>query len=210
MVVTTRAREVVDFNNFKRGETLFFDHYALAEYAMQAIQGAPGDVVELGCNIGESAKILQRSIEHSSDPRRKLYVYDSFMGLPKPDPTMGDGFVEGTLKVQRGSLIENFEFNNIRLPIIVEGWFKDAKMVPEQVAFAFFDGDMYGSIKDSFELIWDRVSPGGIIAVHDYHSEVLAGVKMATDGFLKDKPYLVPFCHKDRDLGNDILIIKKG
>ena len=130
--------------------------------------------------------------------------------MPKPDPSKGDGFPEGSLKCQRGSLIENFEFNNIKVPIVVEGWFKDITLLPESIAFAFFDGDFYGSIKDSFEKTWDNIVPGGIIAVHDYHADGLTGVKLATDEFLTGKPHVVFFCHKDKYLGHDIIIIKKS
>lgn len=209
IVVSDEIRELVDFNNFQKHSAMGFDHYTIAKYLIESF-GVPGDVVELGCHVGETSKILQRVIEKRAPSFRQLYVYDSFQGLPAPDSEKGDGFVEGTLKCDRQDVIENFVNNNLRIPTIVEGWFKDAEVLPEQICFAFFDGDLYSSIKDSFELIWDRVSPGGIIAVHDYHSEMLAGVRIATSEFLADKPYMIPFCYKNKDLGNDILIIKKS
>ena len=54
----------------------------LVEYLLDAIDNnIDGDVVELGCFVGESSKYLMKTlIETKSD--KKLYVYDSFEGLP--------------------------------------------------------------------------------------------------------------------------------
>ena len=209
-VIEQRIKDLVDFNNFKLVSNTGFDHYTIVRFLVRVIeQEIPGGVVELGCHVGETSKILEHVIAHMN-PGKGLHVYDSFQGLPDPQLEMGDGFKGGTLKCSRQDVIDNFVRNELRIPIIVEGWFKDAKIVPDQIAFAFFDGDFYGSIKDSFELVWDRIPNGGIIAVHDYFSKALAGVKKATDEFIIDKNHHIVFAHKDQDYGNDIIIIQKG
>ena len=45
-----------------------------------SVLSLPGDVVELGCNIGVTSSYLQRIIKIIS-PDKKLYVYDSFEGM---------------------------------------------------------------------------------------------------------------------------------
>lgn len=209
MKIDQEVYELAFFNNFRRGVCTMFDDYGIAYATMDVIKrGIPGAIVELGCNMGESAKVIENVLKHK-DPERSFYVYDSFQGLPAPNKEMGDTWAEGQLLCSKEDLIANFEKNELRLPIIVEGWFKDATVIPDQVAFAFFDGDLYDSIMDSFKLIWPVVQPGGLVAVHDYFGKTLAGVRRATDEYLKDKGYFFRYVHKDDQLGNDITIIQK-
>ena len=60
--------------------------------------------------------------------------------------------------------------------------------VPLMDSFAFFDGDFYSSIMDSFKKVYHKMQPGGIILVHDYDWPVFPGTKKACDDFLADKP----------------------
>ena len=39
--------------------------------------------------------------------------------------------------------------------------------VPSQLSFAHVDGDLYASITDALELIYDRLAPGAICVVDD-------------------------------------------
>ena len=53
----------------------------------------PGDVVEFGCNAGHTAALM------TVLTTKKIWVYDSFRGLPKPGDKEGvaDCFKEGTV-----------------------------------------------------------------------------------------------------------------
>ena len=148
-----------------------------------------GDVVELGCYVGESSKYLMKTlIETSSD--KNLYVYDSFEGLPElSEIEKNTGWRAGTLKTTQQVLIQNFQKNNLPIPIINKNWFKDIpnENLPEKISFAFLDGDFYTSIYDSLEKVWDKVSDGGYICFHDYDRHDLPGVKLAIDDFFKSK-----------------------
>ena len=69
------------------------------------------------------------------------------------------------------------------MPIIKKAWFHeltDADM-PENIAFAFLDGDLYESIRDSLKLIENKMAKDGIIVVHDYNNMALPGVAKAVD-----------------------------
>ncbi len=147
-----------------------------------------GDVVELGCYVGESSKYLMKSIiEYKSSKR--LYVYDSFDGLPQlSEWEEGTGWKAGTLKSSEDVLISNFEQNNLPLPIIHKDWFKDIPnyKIPEKISFAFLDGDFYDSIYDSLNKVYDKVVNGGYICFHDYNRHDLPGVKDAVDRFLTE------------------------
>jgi len=149
-----------------------------------------GDVVELGCNVGESSKYLRKTLDilHSD---KKLWVYDSFEGLPEKSMwEEGTGWRSGTLKTTKDVLVTNFISNNLLPPDnITKAWFADIQDsdLPDKISFAFLDGDFYNSIYDSLVKIYDRVVDGGYIYLHDYCRNDLPGVKAAMDQFLVDR-----------------------
>jgi O-methyltransferase len=150
----------------------------------------PGEVVELGCNIGTTSVFIQ------SATNKPFHVYDSFEGLP--DKTLQDQnqtdrqFTKGQCATSEEQFRATFKQFDLPLPIIHIGWFKDAEY-PCQISFAFFDGDFYSSIMDSWEKVYPRLVPGAIVCVHDYGWDVLPGVKRACDDFLNDKPETMTF-----------------
>ena len=148
----------------------------------------PGDIVELGCNVGTTSIFIQAFLEG----RKPFNVYDSFEGFPDKLP-VDEGeeyhftFEKGGCATTADIFKSIFEDLNIPLPEIHQGWFKDAEY-PEKIAFAFFDSDFYSSILDSWEKVYPRLSPGAVVCIHDYGWGVLPGCKAACDEFLKDKP----------------------
>lgn len=148
-----------------------------------------GDVVELGCYVGESSKYLRKLLDvYNSDKR--LIVYDSFQGLPPLSEKDGHyGWKPGTLNTTKDVLIHNFEQNGLKPPEIVEGWFKDIKEddLPSEICFAFLDGDFYDSIIDSMRKIYDRMVDGGVILFHDWNRPDLPGVDAALRDFFAEK-----------------------
>ena len=162
----------------------------LVKYLHNSIENnIEGDVVEFGCYVGESSKFLMRTlIENEST--KKLYVYDSFEGLPPLSKwEEGTGWRAGTLKSTEEILISNFEQNELPSPIIHKDWFKDVPedKLPEKISFAFLDGDFYDSIYDSLNKVFDRVSDGGYICFHDYQRVDLPGVRAAIEDTFKEK-----------------------
>lgn len=140
-----------------------------------------GDVVEFGCYVGESSKYLRMILDYYSS-NKKLYVYDSFEGLPPLSKyEENTGWRSGTLKTTEEILKQNFINNGLKPPIINKGWFKDvsSEKVPDKICFGFLDGDFYDSIKDSFSLIYPKLSKGSCVVFHDYERPDLPGVKAA-------------------------------
>lgn len=161
----------------------------------QECLSAPGDFVELGCYEGDTSLLLAELLKkHNSD--KKLWLYDSFEGLPQKQEEdaseAGKNFVEGALFVSKREVKQRFLRANLKLPIIKKAWFCELdreKDLPEKIAFAFLDGDLYQSIKDSFIKIDGKLSQNGIIMVHDYNNAELPGVTKAVDEYLQDKNY---------------------
>ncbi len=184
--------KILNFDNVRVDASIisFSQIELLVDLLLHTIEdNVDGDVVELGCYVGESSKYLMKTLIETSS-NKNLYVYDSFEGLPElSEIEKNTGWRAGTLKTTQQVLIQNFQKNNLPVPIINKNWFKDIPEdnLPEKISFAFLDGDFYTSIYDSLEKIWDRVSDGGYICFHDYNRHDLPGVKLAIDDFLKSK-----------------------
>lgn len=144
----------------------------------------PGDIVELGCYIGTTSLFIRRLLDQR-DEHRAFHAYDSFEGLPpksrEDESLAGTSFQAGKLAVSKKQFIREFQKAGLRLPIVHKGWFNELTDgdVPEQIAFAFLDGDFYESIRDSLKLVLPRMSAGGIIVIDDYAREALPGVARA-------------------------------
>ena len=184
--------EILKFENKKiDGSIINSDQiFYLVNFLLKSIdEKIEGDVVELGCYVGESSKFLMKTLVTTKSNKR-LYVYDSFEGLPELSKwEENSGWRPGTLKSSEEILISNFNQNNIPLPIIHKDWFKNIPdyKVPEKISFAFLDGDFYDSIYDSLTKIYDKVSDGGYICFHDYNRHDLPGVKAAVTEFLEKR-----------------------
>lgn len=164
----------------------------LRELERALTQKVSGDIVELGCYIGSTSVFLRRVLNEQGS-QAALHVYDSFSGLPPKSiqdaSPAGTEFKAGELKVGKKDLVKAFKKAGLQLPIIHKAWFDQLKPtdVPEQIAFAFLDGDFYDSILTSLHLVWPRLSPGGVITVDDYARSALPGVERAVHDFFQGK-----------------------
>ena len=155
----------------------------LAERALNV----EGDFVELGCYKGDTSILLQKLL-HKNGYDRRLFLYDSFEGLPertKEDASVaGDGFKKGELDVTKKEVILKFKKAGLPVPKIKKAFFEDLEKadLPEKIAFAFLDGDLYGSIKTSLNLVLPRLSKDATLLIHDYNNPSLPGVARAVDG----------------------------
>ena len=188
-----------------------------------AVLEVPGDVVEFGCYKGTTSLFLGRVLkkfntchpelvsgsnkECVAEGDKKLFLYDSFAGLPgktAPDRTrVGDDFRAGELLATKKELINNFKKAGLRVPIVKKAWFSDLsdQDIPSQIAFAFFDGDFYQSIRDSFRLCDRHFSCEATIIVDDYQNESLPGATAATDEWLKRNSARIKNFRVEQSLG---------
>lgn len=147
-----------------------------------------GDFVEMGCYKGDTSLLLAEIVKNSG---KKLWIYDSFEGLPEKqdfdNSVLGENFKKGELFVTKREVKQRFLKAGLPVPIIKKGWFGDLTDddLPSEIAFAFLDGDFYESIRDSLELVVPKMSSGGVLIVHDYTNPALPGVKKAVDEWQK-------------------------
>jgi O-methyltransferase len=139
-----------------------------------------GDIVEFGCYIGTTSLFIRRLLDEQGDSGQ-FHVYDSFEGLPpktaEDNSPAGTQFTAGELAVSKKQFIGEFQKAGLRPPIIHKAWFSDLTPadVPDQIAFAFLDGDFYGSIRDSLQLVLPRLTKRATIIIDDYAREALPG-----------------------------------
>ena len=153
---------------------------------------ALGGFVELGCYKGDTSLLLAEILKGSG---KKLWIYDSFEGLPEKstedESVVGENFKGGELFVTKREVKERFLRAGLPVPVIKKAWFYDLRDedLPEKIAFAFLDGDFYDSIKDSLKLVEGKMSAGAKLIIHDYNNEALPGVKKAADEWLAKKDF---------------------
>ena len=119
-----------------------------------------------------------------------------------PSPTIFDkNLQKGAFHTTKNNFINSFEKENLKLPVINEGWFSEIpdEKYPEKICFAFFDNDLHDSMTDSFKKVYHKIIIGGKIVVHDYN---FPGVKKACDDFLKTRK-----CNKE--IVQRLLIVTK-
>lgn len=146
-----------------------------------------GAIAELGVWRGNSAKIFQLL-----DPKRKLYLLDTFEGFSRKDtvadPSLAEhtGFSNTSLKT-----VKTFVGTGKNI-IYCPGYFPDtASFIPpdEMFALVHLDCDLYAPIKAGLEFFYPRLNPGGMMIIHDYRSGGhWPGVAKAVDEFMRDKP----------------------
>jgi O-methyltransferase len=151
--------------------------------------GVVGDVVEAGVWRGGACIFMRGLLEARGDTARRVFVADSFAGLPPPDPIAypvdaGDGHhTVAFLAVGLGEVRANFARCGLLddRVVFVEGFFSESLPGPiERIAVLRMDGDMYSSTMQTLESLYDRVSDGGFVIVDDY---ALRGCRAAVDDF---------------------------
>ena len=153
-----------------------------------------GDLVELGCYEGDTSLLLAELLRKNNS-QKKLWIYDSFEGLPEKSEAdysaAGEAFKKGELYVSKREVKLRFLRANLPVPVIKKAWFEDLndEDLPTMICFAFLDGDLYDSIKVSLRLIEKKMTEGGIIVVHDYNNPELPGVTKAVDEWCKRVNY---------------------
>jgi hypothetical protein len=158
-------------------QMLLHDHEAAQlYYAVQSVRRVPGDLAEVGCYRGASAKLIRRA-----DPAKLLRLFDTFAGLPEPEIQDRGEFCAGAFDCSLEDVAaylgpdDRISFHPGLFP-------KDTGKQVEECKFSFvhLDVDLYRSTLDSLEFFHPRLSRGAVLIVHDY---LLSGVHQAVAEF---------------------------
>ena len=141
-------------------------------------QGIPGDLLEAGVWRGGACILMRGVLAALGDETRKVWVADSFEGLPKPDsvkyPADKDDphWTFSQLAVGIDEVRENFRRYDLLDSQVefLKGWFSETLHAApiDRLAVLRVDGDMYGSTMDVLSALYDKVSVGGYVVVDDY------------------------------------------
>lgn len=164
----------------------------------------PGDFAELGVYKGDSAWLI-----NNLAPSRRLHLFDTFKGFCDDDiiGETGDAakysqsdFADTDIATVKEKLGDSSDI------MYHEGYFPETIKGLEDVIYAFvhIDADLYQPVKAGLEYFYPRLSPQGVIIIHDY-THKWKGLVKAVDEFVKDIPE--PLIHVP-DRHGSVMIIK--
>jgi len=145
----------------------------LLEERLPVISGA---LVEFGVAKGGMSLLLGHIAARAG---RRVYSFDSFNGLPDPDPVLENPYFrqgDYSARPDLGDLLERFKalvkhehLSDVIQP--VPGLFEQTfSSVPplSSIAFAHIDVDLYQSVRCCLDWVWPLLAPGGLLAIDDF------------------------------------------
>ena len=165
--------------------------------ALSKCKNVSGDVCEFGVAQGETSALIANEIAQHGNKR--LHLFDSFEGLPKPsakDQLKDDIFSLGNIEAYAGTMncpedmvrtrLEAIAFPTTRYIIhkgFIEKSIYNKEALPKEVCFAYVDFDFYEPIKIALDFL-HGVSPSGAIFIVDDYDFFSTGAKTAVDEFI--------------------------
>jgi len=180
--------------------------YKSVEYVTK--NSIPGDFVECGVWKGGSAMVILLTLMKHNIKDRKLYLYDTYEGMPKPGKEdinfLGASAIDRwNEKTKKGKLkwadvglnevkdylkLSGYPMNKL---IFVKGMVENTipETVPEKISVLRLDTDWYDSTKHELENLYPLLSKGGILIIDDYGH--YKGSRKATDDYMEKNK--IPF-----------------
>ena len=177
--------------------------YSSVNYVLS--NGIKGSFVECGVWRGGSAMLIAKMLINRNCTDRKIYLYDTFEGMPAPsgndinlngvdaseilrqgEPDLKDPAwcIANLADVQANMRSTNFPLENI---VYIKGKVEETipgNMPDANIALLRLDTDWYESTRHELIYLFPRLELNGIIIIDDYgHWE---GCKKAVDDYLKE------------------------
>lgn len=164
-----------------------------------------GDFAELGVHKGETAKIIY---EMSSN--QKLHLFDTFEGFNEKDlqheNKKGGQYTTNEFSDTSLDSVKKYILGDARV-VYHPGYFPDTAkgLENEQFSFVHLDADLYLPTLEALKFFYPRLSPGGVIIIHDYN-HIWDGIKKALNEFM---PTIPESLTELPDWKGSVMIIKK-
>jgi hypothetical protein len=183
-------------------------------------ESIPGDFVECGVWRGGSVMAMARTLVDLGVIDRRVWLYDTFAGMTTPThkdieagtgttaaqmleaTDVGDGnnvwCVASRLDVEQNVYSTKYPRDKF---VFVEGDVTQTltQQVPESIALLRLDTDWYESTRASLEVLYPRLSPGGVCILDDYgHWQ---GARAAVDEYFEqrgERPFMLPIDYSGR------------
>jgi O-methyltransferase/8-demethyl-8-(2,3-dimethoxy-alpha-L-rhamnosyl)tetracenomycin-C 4'-O-methyltransferase len=136
-----------------------------------------GDFIEAGVWRGGCCILMRGVLAANAVTDRKVYVADSFAGLPAPNvtafPQDAGWDLRGNeqLAVSLDAVKDNFSRYGLLddQVVFVPGWFSETLPALDAGHFALMrlDGDLYESIYVALDALYPKLSPGGFVIIDD-------------------------------------------
>lgn len=149
------------------------------------VKDLEGDIIECGTWQGGISVMLALLCRQLGLPKR-VWMLDSFRGLPPPRPGIDLFHREGWCHAPRAAVEQLVDRTGVRDSVVIrEGWFRDTLpgLGEARFCFAHLDGDLYESTVECLQHIVPRLAEGAVVVVDDYH-DAGEGVKRAVDEHL--------------------------
>src|SRR5262249_2769086 len=174
--------------------------YKATEYILNT--NVLGDFVECGVWRGGSMMIVALTAIALGNSTRRLFLFDTFEGHPKPDRGKdgADNFNEWQsrrisdrssdwARVSLEDVRRNVESTGYPVDkiIFVKGMVQDtlAANAPERIYLLRLDTDWYDSTAYELKYLYPRLSDRGVLILDDYGS--MPGARRATDEYFKER-----------------------
>jgi O-methyltransferase len=175
--------------------------YRSIEYVVR--NQIPGDIVECGVWSGGSMLLAAHALLHFGDTSRRIWLYDTFAGNPRPDaidarwdgvpalPTWehhnqtGGSWCFGGTQSHVRQVVTSSGYPEDKF-VFVEGMVEDTLPAtrPDAISVLRLDTDLYRSTRHELVHLYPRLSVGGILIIDDYGA--FLGAKVATDQFIEE------------------------
>jgi hypothetical protein len=140
-------------------------------------EGVAGDFIEAGAHRGGAVIFMRAFLEIYGIPRRKVWVADSFEGIPAPRKTGGredivdkwsDRWVAGFDVVRDNFMRYGLLDSRVQF---LKGYFVDTLPTApiRSLALIRLDADSYESTMDALTHLYPKLSPGGYVIIDDHH-----------------------------------------
>jgi hypothetical protein len=153
-------------------------------------EGIEGDLIEAGVWRGGASIFMRAVLAAFQVADRRVFVADSFEGLPEPDEDKypadeGANFhVHSVLSVSAEAVADNFRKYGLLddQVVFLKGWFKDTLDSSSigRLSLIRLDGDMYGSTMGALQALYPKLSPRGFCIIDDY---ALPACRAAVDDY---------------------------
>jgi O-methyltransferase len=155
----------------------------LADYASRL----EGDAAECGVYNGGTALLLCRVIAGRGC---RLYLFDSFEGLPEVHPEKDPWFHAGQYAADAVESVERLLAGFDDMTKLRKGWIPETftGLEDKNYVFAHIDVDLYRSALDCCAYFYPRLVPGGVLLFDEYGFADAQGERDAVDEFFADKP----------------------
>jgi O-methyltransferase len=141
-------------------------------------RNVPGDFIETGVWRGGTVIFMRALLKAHGVTDRRVWVADSFAGLPPPDPERYplDRGLDLSIYPELAISLEQVQANFARYGLLddqvrfLKGWFRDTlpHAPVETLAVLRLDGDLYESTTDALTHLYPKLAPGGYVIVDDY------------------------------------------